>query len=387
MEYQYHKGLRLSKIGVGSYSLSGAYGKKDAKEFKNMINRAKDLGVNFLDTADAYGEAEKILGNVIEPFREEMIISTKVGVKNSTKPNLSYDYIKSACENSLKNLKTDYIDIYNVHFNDPETPVKETIDALEELVKEGKIRKYGLGHLPKPKVKEYIKKGNIFSILMELSAVSRNSSKEILSLCKRNDVAGIAFSVTGRGLLTGKFDKNSKFEKGDIRRLDPQFQKERLEFSLKIQNKLKEIGKKNNMSSVQVAIAWTLSQNGIISALTGPSKVEHLEENIGGIKKEFSEQILEEINQYIKEQEKWLEKEQKNTINKILYENLSEDNNKAFIDLIYSIETAITNEYVKEVEIMPLFYKLYGMRNKLDQINNSELKEIQKKVGRMIKIN
>ncbi len=234
MEYRKHKDLRLSKIGVGSYSLSGAYGKKDIEKFKNMIKRAYDLGINFFDTADAYGDAEKILGKVVEPFREEIVISTKVGVKNNIKSNLSYNHIKLACENSLKNLKTEYIDIYNVHFDDSYTPVEETIEALEELVKEGKIRKYGLGYLPE-------------------------------------------------------------------------------------------------------------------------------------------------------EKEKWLKKEQKNTINKILYGDLSEDKYKAFVDLIYSIETAITNKYVKEDKIMSEFHKLYGMRNKLDEVKNYELKEIQKQIRNMLK--
>jgi aryl-alcohol dehydrogenase-like predicted oxidoreductase len=171
-------------------------------------------------------------------------------------------------------------DIYNVHFNDPETPVEETIGALDDLVKEGKIRKYGLGHLPKEKVLEYIKKGNIFSVLLELSAISRNSSKELLPLCKERNIGGIAFSVTGRGLLTGKFGSNNQFDNGDIRNLDPQFQKERLQFGLKIMKKLKDIGSRYQKSPAQVAIAWVVAQEGIISALNGPSTIEHLEENI-----------------------------------------------------------------------------------------------------------
>ena len=387
MEYQNYKGLKLSQIGVGCYSMSGAYGKKDVEKFKKMIERAYELGVNFFDTADAYGNAEEILGDVIKSFRDKVIISTKVGVKNNTKPKLSYDYIKSACEESLRNLSTNYIDIYNVHFDDPDTPIEETIKALEDLVEEGKIRKYGLGHLPKEKVIEYIEKGNIYSILMELSAISRNSSKNLLPLCREKNIGGLAFSVTGRGLLTGKFDKNSKFGKGDIRKLDPQFQKERLEFSLKIKNKLREIGERNKMSSVQVAIAWVLSQDGIISALTGPSKVEHLEENVGGSKKELSKKEVKEIDEFIEEQERWLETEQKNTVRNILNEELAEDMEETFVDLIYCIETAITNNYVKEEKIMPVFYKLYGMKNKLEQIKKSDLSDIQSKVREMIDIN
>ena len=212
MNYKNHDGLNISQIGVGSYSLSGAYGKKALSEFKSMINRAYELGVNFFDTADAYGNAEEILGNIIKPYRKEVIISTKVGVRDSTKPNLSYDYIKSSCEESLKRLNTDYIDIYNVHFNDPNTPVEETIGSLQDLIKEGKVRRYGLGHLAKEKVNEYIEKGNVFSILMELSVISRKSRNELLPVYRENNVGAIAFSVTGRGLLTGKFDKNSKFQ-------------------------------------------------------------------------------------------------------------------------------------------------------------------------------
>ena len=148
MECREHNGLRLSRIGVGTYSLSGVYGSKDLEEYGRMIKRACELGVNFFDTADAYGEAEEVLGRLLQPLRGKVIISTKVGVKHQTKANLSYEYIKTACESSLRNLRTEYIDIYNVHFDDSATPVEETIGALEELVKAGKIRKYGLGHLP-----------------------------------------------------------------------------------------------------------------------------------------------------------------------------------------------------------------------------------------------
>lgn len=380
MEYRNHNGLKLSEIGVGCYSLSGAYGKKNINQFKNMINRAFELGVNFYDNADAYGDAEKILGKIIKPYRDKVIISTKVGVKNNIKPNLSYDYIKTACENSLQKLSTDYIDIYNVHFNDPDTTIEETLGALDDLVKEGKIRKYGLGHLPIERVVKYIEKGNIFSILMELSAISRSSSKELLKLCSEYDLGGIAFSVTGRGLLTGKFGKNIEFDKGDIRNLDPQFQRERLEFGLKIMKKLTEIGERHQKTPVQVAIAWVLAQPGIISALIGPSSIEHLEEDLGGSGWEISKEELNEIDKYINEKEEWLKKEQKKTVKNIIYSNLSNDVKKAFVDLIYCIETAIINGYVTEEKIMPTFYKLYGMESKMKQIRVIELENIQNEI-------
>jgi len=356
VEYQNSNGLNLSKIGVGCYSLSGVYGKKDINQFKEMINRAYKAGISFFDTAAAYGDAEKILGEIIKPYRDRVILSTKVGVEDGAKPVLSSDYIKKSCEDSLKRLNTDYIDVYNVHFNDPETAVEETVAAFEDLVREGKIRKYGLGHLPMEKVTEYIEKGNIFSILMELSAVSRKSAKVLLPFCRKHKINGIAFSVTGRGLLTGKYDKNTRFEKGDIRNLDPQFQREKLDYSLKIMIKLRELGKGMGKTPVQVAIGWVLAREGISTALIGPSTVEHLEENLGGTGWVFPAEELNQLDDFIAEQEKILKRNECDTIESIMDNELSGDREKDFVDLVYCIETAITNDFVKEEEILPVFY-------------------------------
>lgn len=384
MEYINHNGLKLSCIGVGCYSLSGVYGRKDVEQIKKVINRAYQLGVNFFDTAEAYGNAEEILGDTIKTYRKNVIVSTKVGVRENTKPNLSYDYIKSACVNSLKRLNTEYIDIYNVHFNDPDTPVEETIAALRDLIREGKIRKYGLGHLPKERVIEYLKKGEVYSILMELSTVSRKSAEELLPLCREHNVGGIAFSITGRGLLTGKYNKHSTFEKSDIRNLDPQFQHERLEYSLEIMKKLKEIGNRHNMSSVQMAIAWVLSQKGVISGLTGPSTIEHLEENIAGSKLKLDDRESKEIEEFIQEKDRWLKKEEVKTIKNILNNDLVEDREKAFVDLVYCIEVSISNGYVKEQEIMPVYFKLFEMKKQLNKIKILDLESIKKEVKKLI---
>jgi len=126
MKYRKYKDFNISEVGIGCYSLSGVYGTKDINEFKKMINRAYELGVNFFDTAEAYGNAEQILGEIVKSFRKNVYIATKVGVKEGIKPNLSEKYIKSACEQSLKNLQTDYIDLYQIHFDNPETPIEET---------------------------------------------------------------------------------------------------------------------------------------------------------------------------------------------------------------------------------------------------------------------
>ncbi|MBU7046968.1 MAG: aldo/keto reductase, partial [Theionarchaea archaeon] len=148
MEYRLCKGVEVSEVGVGCYSLAGVYGKKDVTIFKKMLERAFELGVNFFDTAEGYGNAERVLGETVKSYREDVLIATKVGVKEGVKPNLSDAYIRNACEESLTQLQTDYIDVYQVHFDDLETPVEETVNALDNLVDEGKILHYGLGHLP-----------------------------------------------------------------------------------------------------------------------------------------------------------------------------------------------------------------------------------------------
>jgi aryl-alcohol dehydrogenase-like predicted oxidoreductase len=384
MEYRVHQGIELSAVGVGCYALSGAFGRKDVDSIKAVLRRAHEMGVNLFDTAEAYGDAESILGDAVRPFRDEILISTKVGVRSGFKPSLSRDYVKSACEESLKRLGTDWIDIYGVHFDDPETPVHETVDALEDLVKEGRIRKYGLGHLPLKRAVEYANLGSVFSVLMEFSAVSRQSSKDLLSLCIQRDVAAIGFSVTGRGLLTGKINAQTRFENQDIRTIDPQFQRERLEFSLRVAAKLGEMGERHGKAPVQVAIGWAVAQPGMTSVLTGPSSVEHLEENLGGVGWTLSAAELAEINSYLDEHEAWLREAQEQAVTSILHGSISSDVSRAFVDLVYCIETAIGLGRVQEQEVLPIFYELLGLQSRLSETSRSDFERIQSNLREII---
>ncbi len=373
MEYRIHKGITLSEIGVGLYALAGVYGKKDVNEFKRMLLSAVELGVNFFDTAEGYKDAECVLGEVMNPYREDVYIATKVGIKEGMKPNLTQDYITKACEKSLERLQTTYIDVYHVHFDDPSTPVEETVEALEILVHEGKIRHYGVGHLPVDKVEEYCKTGNVFSVLMELSAVSRTARETVLPLCQKYNAGGIAFSTTGRGLLTGRFTTVPAFEPGDIRHLDPLFRRENFQSGLRIAQKIAELGKEYKKTPAQVALAWVLSQPGIICALSGPSTVVHLEENVNGSGWSLSPEHLNELEALFNKEDLWLKKEQTLSIKKILSHPLPEFSD-AFKDLVYVMETAITLELVQEKEILPLFYQLFELRTKQDV---KELQTIQ----------
>jgi len=172
MRYRAHRGERLSEIGIGCYALGGAYGKKDPEQFIGLLRRAYELDVTFFDTADVYGPAEEILGRAVAPFRDRVWIATKAGASPDGKPDCSREHVLSSCEQSLRRLQTDYVDLYQIHFNDPNTPVEETVGALEKLRAAGKIRYYGVGHLPLPRMEAYFATGDVFSALVELSAAA-----------------------------------------------------------------------------------------------------------------------------------------------------------------------------------------------------------------------
>jgi aryl-alcohol dehydrogenase-like predicted oxidoreductase len=384
MEYRLHKNFEISEIGVGCYSLGGAYGEKDVGEFKRMLVRAYGLGVNFFDTAGIYGDGERILGEAIKPFRRNVYLATKVSPMGDDQTRLSYETLKSACENSLKMLQTDYVDLYQVHFDDPTTPVPETVAGLDKLVGEGKIRAYGVCHLPQERVEEYCREGSIFSILMELNAATPQACQSLLPLCQEYSLAGIAFSVTGRGILTGKIRAGERFEKGDLRQMDPLFQRERMVSSLRIADYLAEIGQNYGKSAVQMAIAWVLAQPGIVCALTGPSRIDHLEENVGASGWEINPQDMSELEEYLYDEAQRLSLAQEVSIHNILTSPIPGDVYQAFIDLIYVIETSLQLGLVQENQIMPVFMDLFTLRNNLHQVKQETLENLQASLREMI---
>ncbi len=381
MNYNKYERKELSEIGMGCYALGGAYGPVNKRRYKEVLQHAYDLGVNLFDTADTYGpKAEEVLGDAVAPFREEINISTKVGIKEGYKADMSYDSVMSACDESLERLDTSYVDFYFVHFDDPDTPVERTIGALEDLKMDGKIDNYGLSHLPMERVKEYVEEGDITISMLELSAVSRDSMKEPLPFYRDHNIGAFAFSVTGRGILTGKFEETPQFQPGDIRNMDPLFKYARFESAQRITDKMEEIGDKYDKSPVQVAINWVINQDGIITALTGPSSIEHLEENVGGSGWELYQDDLQELDSFIEEEKDRLEETEPKMVQKILTKELSEDKNDAFNDLVYAMETSITHDMVSEKKMMPLFQKLMTMRKSEKGLTVKGLKEIQTQI-------
>lgn len=375
MQYRTHKGEALSEIGIGCYALSGVYGKKDAEQFVGLLRRAYDLGVTFFDTADVYGPAEEILGRAVAAFRDQVWIATKVGAGADGRPNCSAEHVLSSCEQSLQRLQTGYIDLYQVHFSDPDTPVEETIEALEKLKAAGKVRHYGVGHLPLPRIEAFFDSGDVFSVLVELSAVARGARQRILPLCQERSVGVIAFSTTGRGLLTGKIGPQHVFEEGDIRRIDALFQRERFASGLRVVERFQALAEKYGKTPVQVAIAWVIAQPGFVCALTGPSTIPHLEENLGGSGWTIEPDDLAKLEQFFEGEDERLRQEQAHNVRVILAQEL--DSETAFADLVYIVETLIEIGLAEEKEILPLFQRLWVLRQRSDAAALEQMRAIQ----------
>jgi len=362
----------LSEIGVGCYSIGGAYGAKDPEQFVGLLRRAVELGVTFFDTADVYGPGEEVLGRALAPFRDRVWIATKVGASESGKPDCSHAHVITACEQSLRRLGVERIDLYQIHFDDPHTPVAETVGALDELVAAGKIRYYGVGHLAPARVAEYIATGNVFSMLTELSAVARSTLERTAPLCRTHDIGIIAFSVTGRGLLAGKIGPDTRFAPDDIRQLDPLFQRARRAAGLRIAAYLHQLGKRYGKSPAQVAIAWVLAQPGVICALTGPSRIAHLEENLGGSGWSIEADDLAAFGHFLSAEDERLHHEQMAELRAIL--EAGTPSAQTFRDLIYVLETLVELGLVEEQQIIPAFQQLWALR---DGANLTELAHIQ----------
>ncbi|MGD2206721.1 MAG: aldo/keto reductase, partial [Anaerolineae bacterium] len=249
-----------------------------------------------------------------------------------------------------------------IHFHDHDTPIAETIGALEDLKSTGKIRHYGVGHLPSDQMAEYMAAGQVFSTLTELSAVAQGALERRLPLCRDHGVAVIAFSVTGRGLLTGEIGPGHTFEEGDIRRIDPLFQRERLASGLRVLEKLEALGTRYGRTPVQVAIAWVLAQPQVVCALTGPSTVPHLEENLGGSGWSIEAEDLAALERFLASEDDRLRREQIRSLQRILTGTVEPES--AFADLVYVLETLAEMELVPENEIMLVYGRLMPLRKR-----------------------
>ncbi len=375
--------LTLSEIGLGCYSLTGAYGRKDGEAFARVLRRAFELGVTFFDTADHYTGASEVLGQAVKGFRDKVVIATKVGVTEDGGRDLSPAHVKASCEDSLRRLGTDHVDLFQVHFDDPRTPVAETAGAMEELRAAGKIREYGVGHLPPERVAEWLATTGAVSVMMELSAATRASRRGLLPLCTRHGAGALAFSVTARGLLTGRIRPGHVFEEGDIRRIDALFQEGSFESGLRVAAKLGEIGAKHGKTPAQAAIAWVLAQPGVVSALTGPSSLGHLEENLGASGFALGPDELAELEALFSREDESLAAFRRGRMEAVLSGPLDPDPNAAWKDLVFVMEAAAEFGLIGEARLLEIARPLLGARRKGAQA--ADLADVQRLLRESLK--
>ncbi len=283
-------GLRVSALGLGCMGMSEFYGPSDSAEAVKVINRALDLGVNFLDTADMYGPFtnEVLVGKAIAKRREAVVLATKFG--NARGENGEFlgvkgdpEYVRKSCDASLRRLGVDVIDLYYQHRVDTKVPIEETIGAMSELVEAGKVRYLGMSEAAPATMRRAHATFPITALQTEYSLWSRDPEDEILQTVKELGIGFVAYSPLGRGFLTGAIRSLEGLDDRDARRRYPRFQGENFQKNLAMADSLVELANKKAVAPAQLALAWVLRQSDHIVAIPGTRKISRLEENIGAI--------------------------------------------------------------------------------------------------------
>lgn len=292
---------KLSAIGLGCMGMNHGYGTPDDKESIATLEKAIELGVTFWDTADVYanGQNEELIARVLKPNRNKIFLATKFGFRsNPGAGNIQFDaspaYIKIAVEKSLKRLGIDVIDLYYAHRVDPNVPIEETVGAMAELVKEGKVRYLGLSEASATSLKKAHAVHPISALQSEYSLLTREVEDNVLPLCKELGISFVPFSPLARGLMTNTLDVSTLAD-GDFRKGLPRYQEEYKDNNAKLANGFAEIAAAKNSTAAQLALAWVLAQGEHIIPIPGTKRRKYLEENAGAVDLELSGSDLQDI--------------------------------------------------------------------------------------------
>jgi aryl-alcohol dehydrogenase-like predicted oxidoreductase len=298
--------LAVSAIGLGCMGMSDFYGPSDEAQSLETLNHAIDIGVTFWDTADMYGVGrnEELLGRVLKERRGEVVLATKFGnVRGADGAFLgidgSPDYVRKACDASLRRLGVDHIDLYYQHRVDPKVPIEETVGAMAELVHQGKVRHLGLSEAAAGTIRRAAAVHPIAALQTEYSLWSRELEDEILPTCRSLGIALVAYSPLGRGFLTGKIQSQDDLDPSDWRRQNPRFQGENLEKNLELAGRIREIAGRKGCTPAQLALAWLLAQGRDVVPIPGTRSPKRLDENAAACQVALSADDLAEIEAVI----------------------------------------------------------------------------------------
>lgn len=294
-------GLEVSALGLGCMGLSFGYGPATEKsEAIKLLHAAFDAGITFFDTAEAYGpfDNEELLGEALASFRDKVVIATKFGFKEG-KPDLGMDSrpenIKAVAEASLKRLRTDHIDLFYQHRVDPNVPIEDVAGAIRELIKEGKIRYWGLSEAGVETIRKAHAVQPVAALQSEYSLFFREPENEILPVLEELGIGFVPFSPLGKGFLTGAINENTKFDSSDFRNIVPRFSEENRKANQALVDLLKTIATEKNATPAQIALAWLSAQKPWIVPIPGTTKLHRLQENIGAASIDMTADDLKKI--------------------------------------------------------------------------------------------
>lgn len=295
-------GLEVSAIGLGCMGMSYGYGPaSDKKEMISLIHAAVDRGVTFFDTAEVYGPYinEELVGEALAPFKGKVVIATKFGIQMvngkqvlDSKP----ETIRKSVEGSLKRLKVETIDLYYQHRVDPNVPIEEVAGVIQDLIKEGKVRHWGLSEAGVQTIRRAHAVQPLAAVQSEYSMMWRSPEEDLLPSLEELGIGFVAFSPLGRGFLTGKMDKETTFVESDFRRILPRFKPENLEANQVLVDLIRKIATRKNATPAQIALAWVLAQKPWIVPIPGTRKLDRLEENLGALDVELTSEELRDLN-------------------------------------------------------------------------------------------